>query len=98
MERSAASAPQLAEWLEQNVPEGRTVFGLPRRHRRRLCTSNMPERLNEEIKRRTRVAGLLPNEASGRTGPDPSVAQADIRLCRPATFFMIRVCRLTGLR
>ena len=35
-----------------------------RRHRRRLRTSNMLERLNEEIKRRTRVAGLFPNEAS----------------------------------
>jgi transposase-like protein len=64
VERYATSAPQLAEWLEQNVPEGLTVFGLPRRHRRRLRTSNMLERLNEEIKRRTRVAGLFPNAAS----------------------------------
>lgn len=57
-------APKLAEWLEQNVPEGLTVFALPAGHRRRLRTSNMLERLNEEIKRRTRVAGLFPNEAS----------------------------------
>jgi transposase-like protein len=59
-----AKAPKLAEWLEQNVPEGLTVFALPAGHRRRLRTSNMLERLNEEIKRRTRVAGLFPNEAS----------------------------------
>lgn len=33
-------------------------------HRRYMRTTNMLERLNEEIKRRTRVAGLFPNEAS----------------------------------
>jgi transposase-like protein len=59
-----ARAPKLAEWLEANVPEGLTVFALPRGHRRRLRTSNMLERLNEEIKRRTSVAGLFPSEAS----------------------------------
>jgi transposase-like protein len=58
------SAPKLAEWLEANVSQGLSVFALPVGHRRRLRTSNMLERLNEEIKRRTRVAGLFPNEAS----------------------------------
>lgn len=58
------SAPKLAEWLEANVPQGLTAFALPASHRRRLRTSNMLERLNEEIKRRTRVAGLFPNDAS----------------------------------
>jgi len=58
------SAPKLAAWIEENVPEGLTVFGLPSSHRRRLRTSNMLERLNREIKRRTRVATLFPNEAS----------------------------------
>ena len=58
------TAPKLAEWLEANVPEGLSVFALPAGHRRRLRTSNMLERLNEEIRRRTRVAGLFPNEAS----------------------------------
>ncbi len=57
-------APRLAKWLEQNVPRGLAVFALPVGHRRRLRTSNMLQRLNEEIKRRTRVAGLFPNEAS----------------------------------
>jgi len=58
------SAPRLAEWLEANVPEGLTAFDLPSSHRRRLRTTNMLERINREIKRRTRVATLFPNEAS----------------------------------
>ena len=59
-----ATAPKLADWLEENLAEGLAVFALPRSHRRRLRTSNMLERLNEELKRRTRVAGLFPNDAS----------------------------------
>jgi putative transposase len=58
------SAPKLATWMEENVPESLTVFRLPASHRRRLRTSNMLERLNRELKRRTRVATLFPNEAS----------------------------------
>lgn len=57
-------APKLARWLEENVPEGPTVFDVPVEHRRRLRTNNGLERLNREIKRRTRVATLFPNEAS----------------------------------
>lgn len=59
-----ATAPDLAAWMETNVPEGFAVFDLPPEHRRRLRTSNLLERLNEEIKRRTRVAMLFPNAAS----------------------------------
>jgi putative transposase len=58
------TAPRLAEWMEANVPEGLTAFALPSGHRRRLRTTNMLERINREIKRRTRVATLFPNEAS----------------------------------
>lgn len=64
VEKYRASAPKLADWLEANVSEGLSVFALPRPHRRRLRTSNMLERLNEELKRRTRVAGLFPNDTS----------------------------------
>jgi putative transposase len=59
-----AAAPKLADWLELNVPEGLTVFAFPPEHRRRLRTNNLLERLNRELKRRTRVATLFPNEAS----------------------------------
>ncbi|HLG97568.1 MAG TPA: transposase, partial [Bryobacteraceae bacterium] len=58
------TAPKLASWMAANVPEGLTVFALPPQHRRRLRTSNLLERLNKEIKRRTRVATLFPNEAA----------------------------------
>ncbi len=57
-------APALARWAEENIPEGLSVFRLPARHRRRLRTTNSVERINEEIKRRTRVARLFPNEES----------------------------------
>ena len=63
-EKYRKSAPKLADWMERNVPEGLTVFTRPTAHRRRLRTSNMLERLNKEIHRRTRVATLFPNEAS----------------------------------
>jgi transposase-like protein len=58
------AAPKLAAWLDANVPESLTVLLLPPSHRRRLRTTNMLERLNRELKRRTRVATLFPNGAS----------------------------------
>lgn len=64
VEKYQTTAPDLSKWMESNVPEGLTVFELTATHRRRLRTSNMLERLNQEIKRRTRVATLFPNEAS----------------------------------
>ena len=45
-------------------PEAITVFITPPAHRRRLRTTNGLERLNKEIKRRTRIAMLFPNKAS----------------------------------
>jgi len=64
VEKYSKSAPQLAKWIEDNIPEGLGVFALPYKHRKRMRTTNMLERLHEEIKRRTRVARLFPNEAS----------------------------------
>lgn len=58
------SAPKLAAWIEANLQEGLAVFALPESHRRLLRTTNGLERVNKEVKRRTRVATLFPSEAS----------------------------------
>jgi transposase-like protein len=60
----AKVASKLASWLETAIPEGLTVFAFPSSHRQRLRTTNGLERLNQEIRRRTRVVGVFPNEAS----------------------------------
>ncbi len=59
-----ASAPRLSAWLETNVVEGLTVFAFPKQYPCRLRTSNLSERLNRELKRRTRVVGIFPNSSS----------------------------------
>jgi len=64
VEKYALIAPKLADWMEVNLLEGFTVFSFPRAHQKRLRTSNYLERLNQEIKRRTRVVRLFPNESS----------------------------------
>ena len=58
------SMPNLSAWMELNIPEGFSVFLLPHSHQRRLRTSNAVERVNQEIKRRTRVASIFPHPAS----------------------------------
>jgi putative transposase len=64
VERYKDTAPKLADWAEANIPEGLAIFGIPAEHRKRMRTTNMLERQNRELKRRTRVATLFPNEAS----------------------------------
>jgi transposase-like protein len=59
-----SNAPKLAAWMDENLPQGFTIFSLPNAHQRKLRTSNALERVNQELKRRTRVASLFPNEAS----------------------------------
>ena len=59
------TAPKLAAWLEEAVPEGLAVLSLPEHHRRRLRTSNPMERaVQQELKRRTVKVRVFPNEAS----------------------------------
>jgi transposase-like protein len=64
IDKYKTSASKLAAWMDSNIRQGFTVFSLPENQRKKLRSTNMIERLNKEIKRRTRVATLFPNEAS----------------------------------
>jgi transposase-like protein len=64
IQKYAISAPRLSAWLEGNLSEGFTVFDFPLEHRRSIRTTNSLERINKEIRRRTRVVGIFPNAAS----------------------------------
>jgi len=57
-------ASDLARWLEENIPQGLTVFAFPAYQRRLLRTTNGLERLTREIRRRSRIVGIFPNEMS----------------------------------
>jgi transposase-like protein len=56
--------PKLVDWAESNIAETLTFYRLPRVHHKHLKSTNMLERLNEEIKRRTRVVRIFPNTES----------------------------------
>jgi transposase-like protein len=60
----ATSAPKLSAWMEENLPDSFTVFAFPLEHRKSIRTSNSLERVNKEIRRRTKVIGVFPNEAA----------------------------------
>lgn len=64
IQKYALTAPRLSAWMEENLAEGFTVFDFPLEHRRSIRTTNRLERVNREIRRRTRVVGVFPNEAS----------------------------------
>lgn len=56
--------PKLCDWVESNIEETLTFYRLPAEHHKHLKSTNMLERLNEEIKRRTHVVRIFPNEQS----------------------------------
>ncbi|MDB4624959.1 transposase [Rubripirellula sp.] len=64
VDRYQEVAPKLVAWAEANLGEGLAIFGIPSEHRKRMRTTNMLDRQNRELKRRTRVATLFPNESS----------------------------------
>jgi putative transposase len=61
IETYAIKAPRFADWLEENFEEGLAFYQFPKEHWRKIRTVNVVERLNEEIRRRTRVARLFPS-------------------------------------
>jgi transposase-like protein len=56
--------PKLTGWVEETIEETLTFYRLPRQHHKHLKSTNMLERLNEEIKRRTHVVRIFPNAES----------------------------------
>jgi transposase-like protein len=55
---------KLVAWVEENIEETLTFYRLPPQHHKHLKSTNMLERLNEELKRRTHVVRIFPNGAS----------------------------------
>ena len=64
LERWAGKYPRLTAWVEENLEETLSFYRLPRQHHKHLKSTNMLERLNEEIKRRTQVVRIFPNAQS----------------------------------
>jgi transposase-like protein len=55
---------KLTGWVEENIDETLTFYCLPRQQHKHLKSTNMLERLNEEIRRRTHVVRIFPNGES----------------------------------
>jgi putative transposase len=60
-DRWRGSHPEVAEHIEEHIEECLSCLSFPESHRRRIRTTNGLERLNQEIKRRTRVVRIFPN-------------------------------------
>lgn len=58
--------PRLTDWAEETIEETFTFYRLPRRHHKHMKSTNMLERFNEEIRRRTYVVRIFPNASSCR--------------------------------
>jgi putative transposase len=56
--------PKLCDWVEDNIEETLSFYRLPRQHHKHMKSSNMLERINQELKRRTHVVRIFPNAAS----------------------------------
>jgi len=63
-ERWEKDYPRVAKQIREQFEETLAVHELPREHRRRVYTTNIMERLMREVKRRTQVVGIFPNESS----------------------------------
>lgn len=64
LEKWLPKYPKLCAWAEENIEQTLSFYRLPRQHHKHLKSTNMLERLNEEIRRRTYVVRIFPDEAS----------------------------------
>jgi transposase-like protein len=64
VERYKGKAAKFCDWLEDNFEEGLAFFRFPRRMWKQIRTVNMVESLNKEVRRRTNVVRVFPNENS----------------------------------
>jgi putative transposase len=55
---------KLCSWVEENIEETFTFYRWPKAHHKHLKSTNMLERLNQELKRRTHVVRIFPNAVS----------------------------------
>jgi putative transposase len=56
--------PKLCDWVESNIEETLSFYRLPQQHHKHMKSTNMLERINEELKRRTLVVRIFPDAAA----------------------------------
>lgn len=64
LEKWTGKHPRLCAWVETDIEETWTFYRLPVAHHKHLKSTNLLERFNQEIKRRTLVVRIFPDEAS----------------------------------
>jgi putative transposase len=64
LEKWSGKYPKLCAWVESNIEETWTFYRLPLAHHKHLKSTNLLERFNQEIKRRTLVVRIFPDEGS----------------------------------
>jgi putative transposase len=64
IEKLSAIKPEVSSWIDEEIESCLSVYYLPAMHRLKMKSTNMIERLNQELKRRSRVIRIFPNESS----------------------------------
>lgn len=64
LDKWQAKYPRLCDWVEENIEETLSYYRLPEQHHKHMKSTNMLERLNQELKRRTHVVRIFPDAAS----------------------------------